>query len=108
MPFGSGHQSKKDRTYTAPPALAALSFVHKDAQIPVRPDETDAARYFMLAAAVGLVGDRWDGSRDGVPVQSAVDGLDKRAAGCASLDLQVTIAFPARRKIRARHFARKL
>ncbi|PZR73457.1 MAG: hypothetical protein DLM73_10675, partial [Chthoniobacterales bacterium] len=31
------HESKKDKTYIAPPALAALSFVHKDAHIPGTP-----------------------------------------------------------------------
>jgi hypothetical protein len=31
------HESTKDKTYTAPPALAALSFVHKDAHIPGTP-----------------------------------------------------------------------
>jgi hypothetical protein len=50
------HESKKDRSYTAPPALAALSFVHKDAHIPGTPGrEPTPLRYFMLAAAAGLV-----------------------------------------------------
>jgi hypothetical protein len=50
------HESKKDRTYTAPPALAALSFVHKDAHIPGTPGrQPTPLRYFMLAAAAGLV-----------------------------------------------------
>jgi Flp pilus assembly protein TadB len=50
------HESKKDRTYIAPPALAALSFVHKDAHIPGTPGrQSTPLRYFMLAAAVGLV-----------------------------------------------------
>src|SRR5204863_9182121 len=31
------HQSTKDKTYTAPPSLAALSFIHKDAHIPPTP-----------------------------------------------------------------------
>jgi formate/nitrite transporter FocA (FNT family) len=48
--------SKKDRSYTAPPALAALSFVHKDAHIPGTPrGQPTPLRYFMLAAAAGLV-----------------------------------------------------
>ena len=50
------HESKKDRTYTAPPALAALSFVHKDAHLPGTPGrQSTPLRYFMLAAAAGLV-----------------------------------------------------
>ena len=51
------HESTKDRTYIAPPALAALSFVHKDAHIPGTPGrQPTPLRYFMLAAAVGLIG----------------------------------------------------
>ena len=50
------HESKKDRTYTAPPALAALSFIHKDAHIPGTPGrQPTPLRYFMLATAIGLV-----------------------------------------------------
>jgi hypothetical protein len=50
------HESKKDKTYTAPPALAAMSFVHKDAHIPGTPGRKPTPlRYFMLAAAAGLV-----------------------------------------------------
>jgi hypothetical protein len=50
------HESTRDKTYTAPPALAALSFVHKDAHIPGTPGrQPTPLRYFMLAAAVGLV-----------------------------------------------------
>lgn len=50
------HQSTKDKTYIAPPALAALSFIHKDAHIPGTPSrQPTPLRYFMLAAAVGLV-----------------------------------------------------
>jgi hypothetical protein len=50
------HESKKDRSYTAPPALAALSFMHKDAHIPGTPGrQPTPLRYFMLAAAAGLV-----------------------------------------------------
>jgi hypothetical protein len=50
------HESKKDHTYIAPPALAALSFVHKDAHIPGTPGrQPTPLRYFMLATAVGLV-----------------------------------------------------
>jgi Flp pilus assembly protein TadB len=50
------HESKKDKTYTAPPALAALSFVHKDAHIPGTPGrQRTPLRYFMLAAAAGLI-----------------------------------------------------
>ena len=50
------HESKKDRSYTAPTALAALSFVHKDAHIPGTPGrQPTPLRYFMFAAAAGLV-----------------------------------------------------
>lgn len=50
------HESKKDLSYTAPPALAALSFVHKDAHIPGTPGrQPTPLRYFMLSAAAGLV-----------------------------------------------------
>jgi hypothetical protein len=50
------HESKKDRSYTAPPALAALSFVHKNAHVPGTPGrQSTPLRYFMLAAAAGLV-----------------------------------------------------
>ena len=50
------HQSTKDKTYVAPPALAALSFIHKDAHIPGTPGrEPTPLRYFMLAAGAGLV-----------------------------------------------------
>ena len=50
------HEPKKDKTYIAPPALAALSFVHKDAHIPGTPGrQPTPLRYFMLATAAGLV-----------------------------------------------------
>ena len=50
------HESKKDKSYTAPPALAAMSFVHKDAHVPGTPGrQPTPLRYFMLAAAIGLV-----------------------------------------------------
>jgi len=50
------HESKKDKTYTAPSALAALSFVHKDAHIPGTPGrQPTPLRYFMLASAFGLI-----------------------------------------------------
>jgi len=50
------HESTKDRTYIAPPALAALSFVHKDAHVPGTPGrQSTPLRYFMLAASAGLV-----------------------------------------------------
>ena len=50
------HESKKDKSYIAPPALAALSFVHKDAHIPGTPGRNPTPlRYFMLASAVGLI-----------------------------------------------------
>ncbi len=50
------HQSKKDGSYTAPRALAALSAVHKDAHLPPTPARSPTPlRYFMLMAAIGLV-----------------------------------------------------
>ena len=50
------HQSSKDKTYIAPPSLAALSFIHKDAHIPGTPGrQATPLRYFMLASAIGLV-----------------------------------------------------
>jgi hypothetical protein len=50
------HESTKDKSYTAPPALAALSFLHKDAHIPGTPGRKPTPlRYFMFMAAVGLV-----------------------------------------------------
>jgi hypothetical protein len=50
------HQSTKDKTYIAPPSLAALSFIHKDAHIPGTPGrQPTPLRYFMLAAAAGLM-----------------------------------------------------
>jgi hypothetical protein len=49
-------ESKKDKTYVAPAALAALSFIHKDAHIPGTPGrQPTPLRYFMLATALGLV-----------------------------------------------------
>lgn len=50
------HQSTKGNTYTAPPALMALSFIHKDAHISgTSARQPTPLRYFMFAAAVGLV-----------------------------------------------------
>ncbi|MDQ2945055.1 MAG: hypothetical protein M3Y27_03800 [Acidobacteriota bacterium] len=50
------HQSKKDGSYTAPRTLAVLSAVHKDAHIPPTPARSPTPlRYFMFAAAIGLV-----------------------------------------------------
>lgn len=49
------HQSTKSG-YTAPPSLEALSFIHKDAHIPgTSARQPTPLRYFMFAAAVGLV-----------------------------------------------------
>src|SRR4051812_21311681 len=51
------HQSTKDGSYVAPRALAALSDIHKDAHVPpTRRNSPAPVRYFMFAAAVGLVG----------------------------------------------------
>ncbi len=50
------HQSTKDRSYVAPRALAILSVIHKDAHIPPTERSSPApVRYFMFAAALGLV-----------------------------------------------------
>jgi hypothetical protein len=50
------HESTRDKTYIAPPALEALSFIHKDAHIPGTPGRKPTPlRYFMFATAVGLV-----------------------------------------------------
>src|SRR4051812_18011205 len=50
------HQSTKDHNYVAPQALAVLSDIHKDAHIPpTRRNSAAPIRYFMFAAAVGLV-----------------------------------------------------
>ena len=50
------HESTKDHSYTAPRALAVLSDIHKDAHIPPTPHHKPTPlRYFLFAAAVGLV-----------------------------------------------------
>ncbi len=50
------HQSTKDKSYVAPRALAALSYIHKDAHIPATPArQPTPLRYFLCAAAIGLV-----------------------------------------------------
>jgi hypothetical protein len=51
------HQSDKDPAgYKAPRALAALSYIHKDAHIPpTRGRSPTPLRYFLLAGAIGLV-----------------------------------------------------
>ncbi len=50
------HQSTKDGSYVAPRALAILSDIHKDAHIPpTRRASPAPVRYFMLAAALGLI-----------------------------------------------------
>ncbi len=50
------HESTRDRTYIAPPALAALSDIHKNAHLPqTRGRNPTPLRYFMLAGAAGLV-----------------------------------------------------
>src|SRR2546429_9285957 len=54
--FFNWHESTRDKTSIAPPALAALSFIHKDAHIPGTPGrQPTPLRYFMLATAIGLV-----------------------------------------------------
>ena len=50
------HQSTKGGSYVAPRALSVLSNIHKDAHIPpTRRSSPAPVRYFMLAAAFGLV-----------------------------------------------------
>jgi hypothetical protein len=50
------HQSTKDHSYTAPRVLAVLSDIHKDAHVPpTRRSSPAPLRYFMFAAAAGLV-----------------------------------------------------
>jgi uncharacterized iron-regulated membrane protein len=50
------HQSQKDGSYAAPAALRILSSIHKDAHIPpTRRSSPAPVRYFMFAAAIGLV-----------------------------------------------------
>jgi hypothetical protein len=49
------HESTKGG-YDPPPALEALSFIHKDAHVPgTPPRQRTPLRYFMLATAIGLV-----------------------------------------------------
>src|SRR3982751_5415857 len=50
------HESTKDRSYVAPPALAVLSDIHKHAHLPPTPGrQPTPLRYFMAVAAAGLV-----------------------------------------------------
>lgn len=50
------HESTRDKSYTAPPALSVLSEIHKEAHIPPTPKrQATPLRYFMLLAAAGLV-----------------------------------------------------
>ena len=51
------HQSDKNpEGYKAPRALAALSYIHKEAHIPpTRGRAPTPLRYFMLAGAIGLI-----------------------------------------------------
>jgi uncharacterized iron-regulated membrane protein len=50
------HEPTKDHTYTPPRAVAVLSDIHKDAHIPPTPGRRPTPlRYFMLAAAIGLI-----------------------------------------------------
>lgn len=99
------HESKKDLSYAAPPALAALSFVHKDAHIPGTPGrQPTPLRYFMLSAAAGLVATAGIGVvmayrfSQRPMVATACFARGNRAAGGASLDLQVAIGFWIRTK----------
>src|SRR5437016_8296052 len=64
------HESTRDKTYIAPPALAALSFVHKDAHSWYAGTATDAASLFHARDRRRLAGDSRDRNRHGVPVQS--------------------------------------
>jgi ABC-type nitrate/sulfonate/bicarbonate transport system permease component len=50
------HESTKDNSYVAPRALVVLSDIHKDAHIPPTPGRSPTPlRYFILAAAIGLI-----------------------------------------------------
>ena len=50
------HKTRKDGSYTAPPALVALSEVHLNAHVPPTPGRSPTPlRFFMVAAALGLV-----------------------------------------------------
>jgi uncharacterized iron-regulated membrane protein len=50
------HESTKNHSYTAPRALAALSNLHKETHLPSTPARKfTPLRYFIAAAAVGLV-----------------------------------------------------
>lgn len=50
------HESMKDHSYTAPRALSFLSEIHKEAHVPPTPHRNPTPlRYFIFAAAVGLV-----------------------------------------------------
>ncbi|MDB6147921.1 MAG: PepSY protein [Spartobacteria bacterium] len=50
------HQSDKGGIYRAPRALQVLSDIHKDAHIPpTRRASPAPVRYFMFAAALGLI-----------------------------------------------------
>jgi uncharacterized iron-regulated membrane protein len=50
------HESTKDHSYTAPRSLAALSNLHKETHLPSTPARKfTPLRYFIAAAAVGLV-----------------------------------------------------
>ncbi len=50
------HHNSKDGSYVAPKLAAALSMIHKDQILPGMSRSQGAAlRFFMLAAAVGLI-----------------------------------------------------
>jgi uncharacterized iron-regulated membrane protein len=50
------HQSSKDHSYVTPRVLASLSYLHKESHLPGTPGRKPTPlRYFMAAAAVGLV-----------------------------------------------------
>jgi ABC-type nitrate/sulfonate/bicarbonate transport system permease component len=54
--FNWHESSRDDQTYVAPRVLAILSTIHKDAHIPPTPGRRPTPlRYFMLAAAIGLI-----------------------------------------------------
>jgi|SRR6266513_878786 len=90
------HESKKDKTYIAPPALAALSFIHKDAHVPGTPGrQPTPLRYFMLATAIGLITTTIIGIimayrfSNRPLVATILSARGNRAAGIAALDLSV-------------------
>lgn len=49
------HRGRKDGSYTPPRALVTLSEIHQTQHLPGTAEAATPLRYFMLAAALGLV-----------------------------------------------------